>query len=178
MLNRPLIEEQMAAFPILCYEFFDPRELEFSRKVRWICEHECPMYGRSWACPPGVGTVEQCREKCLSYGSCLLIATVAQTEDLSDLNATLATRLPHERITDGVRDLMRRQGVEPYVLSTEACALCEHCTFPEAPCRHPGTMHPCVESHGINLLPKIAELGLEFQYGDGVITWFSLLFFE
>jgi hypothetical protein len=35
-----------------------------------------------------------------------------------------------------------------------------------------------VESHGINLLGLIAEQGLEFQYGENVVTWFSLLFFN
>ena len=38
-------------------------------------------------------------------------------------------------------------------------------------------MHPCVESHGINLLSIIEELGLTFQYGENVVTWFSLLLY-
>jgi hypothetical protein len=38
-------------------------------------------------------------------------------------------------------------------------------------------MHPCVESHGINILPLIEELGLCFQYGENVVTWFSLLLY-
>jgi hypothetical protein len=38
-------------------------------------------------------------------------------------------------------------------------------------------MHPCVESHGINIIPTLEELGQTFQYGDNVVTWVSLLFF-
>ena len=38
-------------------------------------------------------------------------------------------------------------------------------------------MHPCVESHGINILGIIEELGLSFQYGENVVTWFSLFFY-
>ena len=179
MLNRPKLEAQLAQLPLLIYDFFDPRELEFSDRVRWICAHECPMYGRSWACPPAVGTVARCRERCLGYESCLLIATAAETENIADMEATLRTREPHERITDEVRELLRQQGIEPYVLSTQACALCERCTVCDGlPCRHPEQMHPCVESHGINLLPKIASLGLSFQQGDNIVTWFSLLFYN
>ena len=38
-------------------------------------------------------------------------------------------------------------------------------------------MHPCVESQGINLIPLLEKFGLDFQYGQNVVTWVSLLFF-
>ena len=38
-------------------------------------------------------------------------------------------------------------------------------------------MHPCVESHGINVVPILEKLGLEFQFGSNVVTWISLLLF-
>ena len=66
-MNQEILEEKLAELPLYCYQFFDPQELEFSQRVRWICEHECPMYGKSWACPPGVGSVETCQEKCMRH---------------------------------------------------------------------------------------------------------------
>ena len=47
MLNKELLESQLAELPLYVYEFIDPAELEFSERVRWICEHECPMYGKA-----------------------------------------------------------------------------------------------------------------------------------
>ena len=47
--------------PVLSSYIMD--ELLFSERVRYICRTECAMYGRSWACPPAVGTVEACRER-------------------------------------------------------------------------------------------------------------------
>ena len=138
MLNRELLEEQMAELPLYAYFFIEPKTLEFSDRIRWICEHECPMYGKSWACPPGVGTVGQCKGKCLQYANCLMIATITQVNDIADIRETLATRPEHERLTNQVRDLMRAQGVEPYVLSTESCAECERCAIEDGlPCRMP-----------------------------------------
>ena len=66
MLNKELLESQLAELPLYVYEFIDPAELEFSDRVRWICEHECPMYGKSWACPPGAasGVPWEMRELC------------------------------------------------------------------------------------------------------------------
>lgn len=179
MIDKELLEQQLAELPLYVYHFLTPDQLEFSDRIRWICEHECPMYGKTWACPPGVGTVEQCRGKCLGFRECLMIATITEVEDISDIDQTLATRGDHEDVTDQVRDLLRSQGVEPYVLSTEACARCERCAIEDGePCRLPDQMHPCVESHGINLLGLLDELGLSFQYGEDVVTWFSLLLFN
>ncbi len=177
-MNRELLEEKLAELPLYIYDFIDPRELEFSDRIRWICQNECPMYGRSWACPPGVGSVEECKGKCLSYENCLMISTIVEVRDITDIQETLATRGDHEAVTNEVRDIMRELGQEPYVLSTEACALCESCAILEGkPCRMPEKMHPCVESHGINVVPMLESRGLEFQFGANVVTWISLLLY-
>ncbi len=177
-MNRELLEEKLAGLPLYIYAHLDPQELEFAQRIRWICRHECPMYGKSWACPPGVGEVAQCESKCKACKNCLLISTVTEVSDISDLAETLATRPAHEDITNRAADILRQLGAEPYILSTEACAVCERCAYLDGqPCRLPEKMHPCVESHGINLLPTIEKLGVLFQYGENVVTWFSLLFY-
>lgn len=178
-MDREKLETQLSQLPLYTYFYADPQTLEFSPRIRWICENECPMYGKTWACPPGVGSVEACKNKCLTYNNCLLIGTITECEDISDMACTLATRQDHEQLTNQVRDLMQQLGVDPYILSTEACAHCERCAYLDgSPCRLPGKMHPCLESHGINIIPTLEENGLEFQYGDNIITWYSLLFFN
>lgn len=177
-MDKALLESQLAELPLYTYHFLSPEDLEFSDRIRWICEHECPMYGKTWACPPGVGPVSECQAKCKRYENCLMISTITEVNDISDIEETLATRPGHEKITNQVRDLMREQGINPYILSTEACAICERCAYLDGlPCRLPGKMHPCVESHGINVLAILDDLGLAFQYGENVVTWFSLLFY-
>ena len=177
-MDTELLEQKLAELPLFGYFWIDPKELDFSDRIRWICEHECPMYNRTWACPPAVGPVAECKEKCRSYGHCLMIATITEVNDISDINETLATRPGHEKITNQVRDLMREQGIHPYILSTEACTVCERCAWLDGqPCRLPGKMHPCVESHGINLIPILESNGIEFQFGANVVTWVSLLFY-
>ena len=179
MMDRSLLEQQLAELPLYVYVYIDPAKLEFSPRIRWICENECPMYKKTWACPPGVGGVSVCEAKCRSYKNCLMVGTIVEVEDIADIEAGLATRGDHEAITNQVRELMRAQGVEPFILSTEACAICERCAYLDGePCRYPDKMHPCVESHGINVIPTLEENGLDFQYGVNIITWYSLLFFN
>ena len=122
-MDRKLLEEQMSTLPIVQYEFFDTDELVFTDRVRAVCEMECPQYGKSWACPPGVGTVEECRARCLAYPHGLLVVTMTEVGDIADIDATLATREEHEEITRKVHHMMLDQGAEVYVLSTESCAI-------------------------------------------------------
>ena len=177
-MNRELLEQRMAELPLYMYDFIDPTELEFSERIRFICESECPMYGKSWACPPGVGSVELCQKKCHSFENCLLISSIVEVNDIANMEETLATRGGHEDLTNQVRDMMREQGVDPFILSSEACALCERCAILDGePCRMPDKMHPCVESQGINIIPVLESRGLEFQFGANVVTWVSLLLY-
>ena len=89
-MDRNRLEEGMRELPIVQYEFFDTAELTFSPRVRLVCETDCARWGTSWACPPAVGTVEECREKCLSYEEGFLFTTFSEVADIADLEQTLA----------------------------------------------------------------------------------------
>ena len=177
-MNKELLMEKLSELPLYIYDFIDPKDLEFNSRIRWICENECPMYGKSWACPPGVGSLNQCKGKCLQHENCLLISSIVEVNDIADMEETLATRPDHEALTNEVAAIMEEMGVKPYILSTEACTICERCAILDGqPCRFPEKMHPCVESHCINVVPILEANGLEFQFGANVVTWISLLFF-
>ena len=179
MMDRETFEQALSELPLYTYFYVDPQSIEFSQRIRYICSSECPMYGRTWACPPAVGEVEECKAKCLAYNQCLVIGTNVELADSANIAESLSTRDAHEKITNQVRDLMREQGVQPYILSTEACAICDRCAYLDGlPCRMPGKMHPCVESHGINIIPTLEANGLEFIYGTNIVTWYSLLFYN
>ena len=173
-MDRQAVEAQLCELPISQYAWIDPQQIEFSERIRYVCEHECTMYGKSWACPPAVGTVAACREKVLSYPAGLVFTTLTEVEDIADLEATLATRAPHEKITRQVRDILRQYSSDVLTLSTEACAICEHCTYPNAPCRNPDRMFPCVESYGVVATDLAEKNGIEF-YNGNLVTWFSVL---
>lgn len=177
-MNRELLEQQLSELPIAQYEFFETEELEFAQRIRTICQTECPRYGKSWACPPAVGTVEECKERCLSYPHGLLVVSLAEVSSISHIVECLATRAPHEAMTRQVIDLMEAQGLEVYGLSTESCAICDKCTYPDAPCRHREQMLPCLESHGIVATALADQHGIDYLYGPQVVTWFSVLLYR
>ncbi len=177
-MNRELFIEKISELPLYQFEFFKTDELIFADRIRTICESECPMYGKTWACPPGVGSMEECQSKCLKFKDGVLISTIVEVSDIANIDETLATRGDHEDITREVKGIMTEMGIETYVLSTEACAYCEKCTYPDEPCRYPEHMFPCIESHCI-LVTDIAEkFGIEFIYGSNMVMWFSLLLYN
>ena len=176
-MNRELIEQQLSALPLAQYGWIETAELEFSERIRRVCEQECPMYGKTWACPPAVGTVEECRTRCRSYPHALYLTTLTEVSDIANLEETLATRAPHEAVTREALAILKPHVKDVMALSTEACAIGENCAYPGAPCRHPELMFPCVESHGIIVTALAEKEGIDF-YGGNLVTWFSLLLFR
>ena len=175
---REEIEAALAAWPIVEYAYLPVEEISFLQRVRDVCRNECPRYNSTWSCPPAVGSVDECRERCLRRDTCFVFTTIAEVSDITNLEETLPTRMAHEEVTWQVLSLFRRYDPGAFALSTESCDICPVCTWPAGgPCRHPGRMFPCVESYGI-LVTELAEKGqITFNNGANVVTWFSVIFF-
>ena len=63
-------------------------------------------------------------------------------------------------------------------LGTGCCMICKTCSYPDAPCRHPEKMFPCIESYGILVTDLAEKYGISFMNGANVVTWFSLLLYR
>lgn len=176
-MNLEYLEQQLQELPLYQYAFLPTQELTFNERVRHICKEECSRYNTTWACPPAVGSVEECKKACLKYPRMLVITTVTEVDDIANLEETLKTRVEHEEITRRVAGLLREQGCEVRGLSTESCAVCTHCAYPDGPCRHPDQMFPCVESQGILTTELYEKLGMEFFNGN-IAAWMSLLLYR
>ncbi len=177
-MDQKKLEQQITEYPICEYAFLDTKEILFLEEVRHICETECPRYGSSWSCPPAVGTVAECQERCGRYTGAFVFTTVAEGVDPGNFDAMLATRMEHEEITRQIRDLFRESCEDVLALSTESCSICEKCTYPDAPCRNPDRMFPCVESYGILVTDLAEKSGITFLNGSDVVTWFSLILYR
>lgn len=182
--TRAALEERLQELPVVQYAWMKPEEIDFSEKVRHICRTECPRYGTSWSCPPAVGTVEECRIRCEAYDGVFVFTTIAEVNDAANMEETLMTRSGHEAVTREIRNIFETfyektedGGGRTLALSAESCAVCGKCAYPDAPCRYPEQMLPCIESYGI-VVPKLAEkAGIEFMTGASVVTWFGIVLF-
>lgn len=173
---RTKIEQILAEYPIFQYGFLDVNEIDFKEEVRHICKQECERYHTSWSCPPAVGTVEECRKRCESYEKALLFTTLAEVSDISNMEETLATRREHEEIVHDICRKLDAVGLRRLALSSDSCAICESCAWPEAPCRHPDEMLPCIESYGILVTSAAEKLSMDFFYDSRTVMWYGMIF--
>ena len=169
------IEQQLLELPIVQYAWLPAKELTFSENVRKICREECPRYGTSWACPPAVGTVTECQERCNAYPGAIVFTTIAEVADTANLEETLATRGEHEAVTKEIRKILQTKFEQTLALSADSCEICGTCAYPNAPCRHPDHMVPCIEGYGVVVADFARKAGIEFMNGAGIVTWFGMV---
>lgn len=175
---RNNIEKKILTLPIVQYAWLDTDALIFSDRVRSICKEECPRYGTSWSCPPGVGTVEECREKCEQYDGVFVFTTIAEVLDIENMQELMETRDGHEEVTKQIQEIFGECELKTLALSGESCALCSECSYPDSECRFPDTMVPCIEGYGI-VVPLLAEKAdIVFDNGGNIVTWFSAILYR
>ncbi len=153
------------------------RKLSLLDEVRQMCE-SCNAYGTRWSCPPGCGTLPECRERVAGYTLGLLVQTVGQLEDALDGEGMMAAEATHKQSFE----ILHRQILPLYprllALGTGGCRLCEHCTYPDAPCRFPERMTPSMEAYGILVLQACKDSGLPYYYGPGTISYTGCFLLE
>ena len=163
----------------LVHEFaiVNPQDVPFRDYVVDACAmNYCGRYNKTWQCPPGVGTLEQLKQKCLAYKQAVVFTTVHAIEDSFDIEGMNAGRVAHESITDEVILLFNAQNIR--VLSAEGCGLCEVCTYPTAPCRFPDKARSSVEANGISVVELASNCGIKYKNGNNTVTYFSMIFFN
>lgn len=176
---RKNIESKILELPLMQYEWISPSELLFKEEVRQICKQECPMYGKSWSCPPAVGTVAECSAKCQEYQGIFLFTTIAEVTDIANLEETLQTRFDHEEITRTLGKIFQEEGAEVKLLSSESCAICDSCAYCEGEnCRHPEYMIPCIESQGILVTELAEKYDIPFLSSMTTVQWFGLVLYR
>lgn len=73
------------------YGFVDTADIRFSQEVRGMCEvNTCRQYGKTWACPPAIGTVEECRARVQRYDRMLVFSVKYDLEDSFDYEGMVA----------------------------------------------------------------------------------------
>ena len=178
-MNTEKFEEFISQYPIFEYRLLDTKDIGVEERVRTICREECERYDSTWACPPAVGTLEECEKKIRSFPQAVFFSSVAEVSDLMNMQEMLQTRAAHEELTTEVARFLKEQGFETFTLSTESCDICEDCAYPHGkPCRHPDRMHPCLESHGVVVNELVEHHSMEYNLGGNTILWFSMVLFR
>lgn len=170
------LEQQLKAAGFYEYGLVDVGDIRFSQEVRKMCEaNTCQKYGKTWACPPAVGTVEECAERIRAYEKMLVLTGKYDLEDSFDFEGMVESAKAFSR-SCRMFDEALKPYLERYLMfSNEGCDLCETCTYPDAPCRFPERAHGSLEANGIfvNELAKSAQV--KYNNGPDTVTYFGAL---
>ncbi|MCL1804568.1 MAG: DUF2284 domain-containing protein [Clostridiales bacterium] len=161
------------------YGIVDSRDVEYRTDVRAMCEEDkCHRYAKSWACPPAIGTVDECRDRAWSYDKMLVFSRKFDLEDSYDFEGIREAMKGFKGLAEKLDEELRSVFKEYLILSNEGCGKCESCTYPDAPCRFPDKVHGSIEGYGI-LVSDLAKLaGVKYYNGKDTVTFFGAVLFS
>ncbi len=166
------------ALGITEYGYLSPADIPFSKEIRTICEQNvCRNYGKTYACPPAVGSFEACKQRCLSYQNAMLFCAVYPLEDSFDYEGMMAGHAAFKTLCDRLYDAVKAEISDFHLLSNEGCSRCRECTYPHAPCRFPERLFPAIEGYGINVMQLSALAGVKYIHGANTVTYFGMLLY-
>lgn len=150
----------------------------FEEEIRRICAgNGCRNYGKSWACPPAVGTVEECRARCRQFSSMLLLSRRYEIEDSFDFEGMMEAGRQFKQLMDRMDAEVKKLAKPVLILSNEGCIRCEACTYPHAPCRYPDRLHHALEGYGLNVSQLASMAGMQYMGGPNTVTYFGAVLF-
>lgn len=159
--------------------YIDVANLRYHPEVRAICEGNlCRNYAASWACPPAIGTIAECRERASRYDRMLLFSAKYGLDDSFDFEGMTGGLLDFKERVDIFQRNLEGIVSDFLLLSNEGCGRCPECTYPAAPCRSPDLLHHSLEGYGFIVSELAAEAGIHYNNGMNTVTYFGALLFK
>ncbi|SHJ06913.1 DUF2284 domain-containing protein [Parasporobacterium paucivorans] len=176
-LNMVIIEAKEAGFTEAA--ILDPETINLMPEVRDMCSaNTCGQYDKNWSCPPGCGTLEECRENVSGFKRGIIVQTVGELEDEWDFEGMVEIEKGHKKVFMKFADELRTKYGKILCLGDGPCAVCEECTFPEKPCRLPEKKVSAMEAYGILVSDVCKKNGLGYYFGRCKVAFISCYLFE
>lgn len=154
-------------------------ELRFHEETRAICAaNSCGSYDTCWACPPAVGTLDECRERCRGFEKMQLFSRAYLLEDSFDFEGMSEAMADFKRRVLAAAPALRDEAGECLILSNEGCGQCASCTWPDAPCRFPDRLFPSIEGYGFVVSELAASAGIRYSNGPNTVTFFGAVLYN
>lgn len=154
-------------------------EIAFEPSFRQLCEsNSCGMYGKSWMCPPHVGSVDALIAQAKQYHMAVVYQTVDQLEDSFDIEGMLAAGERMNKLSCAVRKRMQALGLQNFLLlGAGGCRMCQRCAkMTDEPCRFPELAMSSLEAYGVNVSALAPQAGMKYINGRDTVTYFGAVF--
>lgn len=150
--------------------------LNFYPEIRRICEENtCRGFGKTWACPLAVGTLEDCKKRVLKYENMLLFSQKFELEDSFDFEGMQQGMQAFKQTVDRYAAATKTYLPDRLILSNEGCSRCSACTYPHAPSRFPAQLYPSIEGFGFIVSELARQAGIRYNNGPDTVTFFGAI---
>ncbi len=153
----------------------------FDETLRDMClANSCGKSGTNWCCPPGCGEYSELKEMVLTYKKGILLQKVYDIEDSFDIEGMMAAAKDFSRINTQLNIYIREKNTldEMRLLTAGGCEICEECTYPEKPCRHPDETFISIEACCINANELCESTRISYINGQNTVSYLALLLYK
>lgn len=157
-----------------CHGVADSKQLVPRPEVRDMCAvGKCHVYGKSWACPPACGELEDYDALFKQHDICFIVQSIGQLEDEFDFETIVETGQIHKDRFFEFGDKLREAGLSPLLLSAGTCTVCATCSYPDNPCRFPDKRLVSMEAAGLVVAEACELAGIPYNHGKNTLAYSS-----
>ena len=153
--------------------------LEFNPLIRDMCaQNRCRIYGKSWSCPPAIGSIEDSFNRTKDYTDGIIIECIIPLEDDFDYESMEKGAIKHQKMVMDFSQKLKEEGYDILPMASGACRLCDKCTYPDSPCRFPDKTISAMEAYGIFVSDLCKKSGIKYNNGPLTMTYIGCILFK
>jgi len=141
-------------------------------------ENLCGEYGKTWGCPPGIGSGEECLNILKSFSGVAVLIKDFDNVDLTNAALLAKNGTDHQEVCRRFCIMLRGEGYEVLPLSDGGCKYCKECSYPDEPCGFPEQRVTSVSCYGILMEEYMKSQNIDFDFRDDAVTLYGLLFYN
>ena len=152
--------------------------LVFMPEVRDMCSADkCRAYGKTWRCPPAIGSIDDAFKKTEKYNNGIIVQTTGHLEDDFDYETMAATSKKHADSFVSFMKAMKAAYPGALGMGAGTCQKCKECTYPDSPCRFPDDSYSSMEAYGLWVSEVCRKSDMEYNYGKNTLTYVSCVLY-
>ena len=173
ILDSPFLEEKISPLcqrhRIQGIQLIKTSQIMVAQWVRLKCRYGCDNYNTNWCCPPATVTVKEAKEILREYKSALLLCGEADHPHFyTNISKKRRKQVEFWKSTIAIeRELFLLGYHKAFGLTSESCALCKKCAYPEN-CLFPKEKRPSVESFSIDIFQTLQRIGKETKIAQKI----------
>ena len=147
--------------------------------VKYCAENICGNYGANYTCPPDCGSPEFMKEKIVAHKKALVLESVWDIADFSDIAAIKDAKAHHNNVSLKMAEKFSLDNHKGFVVGASNCTLCSPCLLTQnKPCAHPDIAYCCMSAYCIHVKDLAEKCGMNYAFVPGKLSLFGMYVFD